>query len=521
MPFPSAPFSQRRSTRQQCVWGSERCLQRMDDPTQQAVASGCPNHSCPAGLIESTPFSRDSSSRPRSRNLLVMEVRLGTPDCFACVARAPFRWAAARIVSRDKEGCMVARIDEMRIGRHMTSPLKKILIAQVTLGMYVHKICGRWVDHPFWKRSFLVSSAKTLGTLHTLGNREVWIDTFKGVDVATAASTVPATRTSEVAVVPAAEPELAPPRTAFGDEVAQAEAVRDRAKGVVKSLFHDARMGRALGMDAATEIVSEVSGAIARSPAAMLSVLRLKKKDDYTYLHSVAVSALMMALGRRLGVEGAALEDLGMAGLLHDIGKVGVADAVLNKPGRLNPLEMCSIRLHPQIAWDILRKESGPSAVALDVCLHHHEKIDGSGYPDKLSGDAISREARLGAICDVYDAITSDRPYKKGWEPAEAIRRMAEWQEGHFDRDLFHAFVKLIGIYPTGTLVRLKSQRLAVVLTQGRNSSLTPIVRAFRSLPSNEDIEPVLVDLDDPVDAIIGIENPSEWGINMPVLLRA
>jgi hypothetical protein len=127
----------------------------------------------------------------------------------------------------------------------------------------------------------------------------------------------------------------------------------------------------------------------------------------------------------------------------------------------------------------------------------------------------------LGAICDVYDAITSDRPYKKGWEPAEAIRRMAEWQEGHFDRDLFHAFVKLIGIYPTGTLVRLKSQRLAVVLTQGRNSSLTPIVRAFRSLPSNEDIEPVLVDLDDPVDAIIGIENPSEWGINMPVLLRA
>ncbi len=414
---------------------------------------------------------------------------------------------------------MAASTEQIRIDPHMTSPLKKIPITQVTVGMYVHKICGKWVDHPFWKSSFLVSSAKTLGKVHALGDKEVWIDTRKGVDVGLAASTAPATRTSEVVVASTATPELASRRTAFGNEVARAEAVRDRAKSVVKSLFHDARMGRALNMDAGTEIVEEVNNAIAHNSAAMLSVLRLKKKDDYTYLHSVAVSALMMALGRRLGVEGETLKDLGMAGLLHDIGKVGVADAVLNKPGRLNPLEICSIRLHPQIAWDILRKESGASAVALDVCLHHHEKIDGSGYPDQLSGKEVSREARMSAVCDVYDAITSDRPYKKGWEPADAIRRMAEWQEGHFDRDIFHTFVKMIGIYPTGTLVRLKSQRLAVVLAQGRNSTLTPVVRAFRSLPSNQDIEQVLVDLEN-VDAIAGIENPSTWGINMPVVMR-
>ncbi|HEY8587261.1 MAG TPA: HD-GYP domain-containing protein [Rhodanobacter sp.] len=401
----------------------------------------------------------------------------------------------------------------------MNSPLKKIPVSRATRGMYVHKICGNWIDHPFWKGSFLISNAKTLHTLQALGDKEVWIDTTKGLDVESApAAAAPAE--SHAATI-AAEPAPTPRRTDFGDDVMRAEATRDRAKDVAKALFGEARRGKALSMHAASDIVAEVKEAIMRNPAAMLSVVRLKKKDDYTYLHSVAVSALMIALGRMLAIEGDELKDLGMAGLLHDIGKVGVPDAVLNKPGRLNPLEWTSIRLHPQIGGDILSKVAHAVPVALDVCLHHHEKIDGSGYPNKLPGAAISRAARMGAICDVYDAITSNRPYKEGWEPAEAIRRMAEWQEGHFDREIFHAFVKLIGIYPTGTLVRLKSDRLAVVLAQGRHSTLTPIVRVFRSLASNEDIDPIQLDLEDDSDAIVGIEHPSSLDINTPALLRA
>ncbi|MDE2247212.1 MAG: HD-GYP domain-containing protein [Pseudomonadota bacterium] len=399
----------------------------------------------------------------------------------------------------------------------MPQAVKKIPISQVTRGMFVRKIAGRWMDHPFWKGSFLVADDKTLQTLLSLGDKEVWIDTRKGADVAVAAAPAP-----PIAAAPEPEPppvEAAVPRSDFGSEVAQAERIRDRARGVVKSLFADARMGKALSMDAAVEIVEEVGHSITSNPEAILSVLRLKKKDDYTYLHSVAVAALMMALGRRLGIEGEPLRELGMAGLLHDIGKVGVADAVLNKPGRLSPLEMISVRLHPVLGWDILCQQPGTSKVVLDVCLHHHEKVDGNGYPDKLSGDDLSRAARMGAICDVYDAITSERCYKDAWQPAEAIRRMAEWQEGHFDRQLFHAFVKMIGIYPTGTLVRLASDRLAVVLVQGRGSSLSPIVRAFRALPSNEELAPVLVDLEDPADSIVGIEDPRDWDIDVPALL--
>lgn len=429
------------------------------------------------------------------------------PSC--AIVRCQGCWISARHVwlNRGRE------LKSNRIDRTMSQALKKIPMSQLARGMFVHRISGKWMDHPFWKGSFLIADDKTLQTLRSLGDQEVWIDTRKGLDVAVVAVPPP------VAVVTAA-PTVAVARTGFGREVALAEAMRDRAKGVAKSLFADARMGRALKMDAAAEIVDEVSESITRNPAAILSVLRLKKKDDYTYLHSVAVAALMMALGRRLGMEGGILRELGMAGLLHDIGKVGVADSILNKPGRLSPMELTSVRLHPELGWDILRQQPGTGKVALDVCLHHHERVDGSGYPDKLSGGKLSRAARMGAICDVYDAITSERCYKSGWEPAEAIRRMAEWQEGHFDRELFHAFVKLVGIYPTGTLLRLASNRLAVVIEQGRNSTLTPVVRAFRAWPSNEELTPIMVDIEDPADSIVGIEDPREWKVDIPALLR-
>ncbi len=395
------------------------------------------------------------------------------------------------------------------------SPLKKIPASRVVPGMYVQKIDGKWLDHPFWRGSFLVEAGETLVTLRAMGQLGVWIDPHKGLDIA------PEPHLPERPPAVDTPPAPEPPRSAFGDDYAAAEAIRERAKGVAKSLFGAARMGKALSMDDAAEVVDEVNQAIARNPAAMLSVVRLKNKDDYTYLHSVAVAALMIALGKRLGYEGEALKELGVAGLLHDIGKVGIADTVLNKPGRLSPLELATVRQHPQVGWDILRKESAASPMALDVALHHHEKTDGSGYPNKLSADGLSEVARMGAICDVYDAITSDRCYKAGWEPAEAIRRMAEWQEGHFDRRIFHAFVKLIGIYPTGTLVRLASDRLAVVLVQGNGSALNPIVRLLSALPGRVPLEPEVLDLEDSDDRIVAIEDPAHWELDIPSLLRA
>jgi putative nucleotidyltransferase with HDIG domain len=237
--------------------------------------------------------------------------------------------------------------------------------------------------------------------------------------------------------------------------------------------------------------------------------------DDYTYMHSVAVCALMIALGKQLGLSGQTLKDTGMAGLLHDVGKMMIPGEVLNKPGKLTDEEFNIIKDHPRKGWEILNISKGANAVALDVCLHHHERVDGKGYPEQISGEDLTLFARMGAVCDVYDALTSNRCYKNGWEPGETIRKMAEWKDGHFDERVFHAFVKTIGIYPSGTLVKLKSGRLAVVVEQTKNNLLTPIVKVFYSTKANEPVMPETVDLSTATDSIANVEAAEKWGFDL------
>ena len=168
---------------------------------------------------------------------------------------------------------------------------------------------------------------------------------------------------------------------------------------------------------------------------------------------------------------------------------------------------------HAVHGYAMLKAGDSADAAVLDACRHHHEKMDGTGYPDKLKGEEISLIARMTAICDVYDAVTSDRAYKRGWDPAESLRRMAEWTNGHLDPRLFHAFVKSIGIYPVGSLVRLTSGRIGVVIEQGQQSLISPKVKVFFSTKSNLRIPPLVVDLatQDPAEKIVARENPDNW----------
>jgi HD-GYP domain-containing protein (c-di-GMP phosphodiesterase class II) len=160
-----------------------------------------------------------------------------------------------------------------------------------------------------------------------------------------------------------------------------------------------------------------------------------------------------------------------------------------------------------------LLASSGVDEIALDVVLHHHEKTDGSGYPKCLKDAKISLHAKMGAVCDVYDAITSNRPYKAGWDPADSLRKMAEWADGHFDPTVFQAFVKSLGIYPIGSLIKLDSGRLGVVVDQSRKSLLTPKVKVFYSTRSRARIKPEIVDLSRPgcPEKISNREDPANW----------
>ena len=388
--------------------------------------------------------------------------------------------------------------------------LKKISVEQLRLGMHLQDFCGAWLDHPFWRTKFVLTDAKDIKLILESPIKEVWIDISKGLDINTDDAS------SGTAQVIAEEIPPTPPvvqkKTSFNDEVKRAANICAKGKEAVVSMFQEARMGLAIEAEAAAPLVEEISNSVLRNPGALISLARLKTADDYTFMHSVAVCALMIALARKLGLDEQQTRDAGMAGLLHDLGKAMIPMEILNKPGKLTDEEFDLVKTHPEEGHKLLLGGIGISEMTRDVCLHHHEKIDGSGYPKRLNGETMSLFAKMGAVCDVYDAVTSNRPYKAGWDPAESIKRMAEWK-GHFDPVVFQAFVKSLGIYPIGSFIRLESGKLGVVIEQGEQSLLKPKVRVFFSTKSQAYIKPETIDLARSPEKIAGREDAAKWGI--------
>jgi putative nucleotidyltransferase with HDIG domain len=389
--------------------------------------------------------------------------------------------------------------------------LKRIPVSALRLGMHLHS---------FWKTKFVIRDPEDLRKLHGSGVATCLIDVELGDDLPRPADdgdesmqTQPGVHRSLLQVTATVAHVAPAPPSSMREELQQAVAICNRGRAAVVSMFQEARMGHAIDAEACEPLVEEITGSVARNPGALVSLARLKTADEYTYMHSVAVCALMIMLGRQLGLDEAALRAAGMAGLLHDMGKALVSADVLNKPGKLTDAEFEEIKKHPQLGHDLLAERRGVGEGVLDVCLNHHERIDGTGYPRRLPPECITTLARMGAVCDVYDAVTSNRPYKAGWDPAESIARMASWS-GHFDRSVFAAFVKSLGIYPTGSLVRLESGRLAVVVEQNETRITAPRVRAIFSTKTNMRLSPTEVDLAKPgcQDRIVGRESPAQWG---------
>ncbi|OIR02535.1 cyclic di-GMP phosphodiesterase response regulator RpfG [mine drainage metagenome] len=386
--------------------------------------------------------------------------------------------------------------------------------------MFIQELKGAWMDHPFWKKAFKLEDLADLKKLQASVIKEVVIDIAKGLDVAEMVVVdAPPLEVPEVAVpkdvapTTIATPKLA--RVTAEVERQQARKVISASKKAVVTMFNEARMGKAVNAEAAKQVVDDIAASVARNEGALISLLRLKNKDDYTYMHSVAVCAMMIALAKELALTEDEAKVAGMAGLLHDLGKAAIPNDVLNKPGALTDDEFTLVKLHPERGHALLLKAEIAEEAVLDVCIHHHEKINGTGYPHKLKGDEISLFAKMGAVCDVYDAITSNRPYKDGWEPGVSLQRMAQWA-GHFDDVVFKAFVKSMGIYPIGSMVKLKSGRLAVVTDQSPKSLLTPIVKIFFSTKAKSRIPIEMLDLSKPSaqDTIVGHEDPILWGVH-------
>lgn len=374
--------------------------------------------------------------------------------------------------------------------------------------MFIHAIEAPWLQHSFWRRRFLLVEPDELQTLRESDVSFVTIDTSRGL----APDPVEPTAAEPLAPVP--DPELADsgPATITAERERAADIIA-RSRDVMRGVFDGARLGKAIESADVIAVVDEISGSVHRNARALIGLVRMKTKNEYTYLHSVAVCALMVNLARLLGLSEATTRDVGLAGLLHDIGKMGVPEEILDKPGRLTDAEFDLIRTHPERGTALLREASGIPEIAIDVCHHHHEKIDGTGYPFGLKGEDISLAARMGAICDVYDALTSDRSYKGAWTPGEAVTAMANW-DGHFDADLLFAFFQSISIFPVGMLVRMRSNHLAIVLPNGQRAS-RPRIRLVYDIGGGHLIAPrdlVVVDAE-AGDQILTREDPAAWHI--------
>ncbi|HEY0879500.1 MAG TPA: HD-GYP domain-containing protein [Zeimonas sp.] len=427
---------------------------------------------------------------------------------------------------------------------------EKIRVDRLEIGMYVESLCGKWIDHPFWRTRFLIRNERELAALRDSGVAECWIDRSKGV-ARVDAGAAPELRTQEGAGVAAqaAASESArdeadeaamsaatrnessldttgdrsAARVPYDEEVERAAVVCAQAARATQSLFREARLGRAIELDRCAEVAQQIAESATRHPAALVSLARVRTHHSYTFMHSVAVCALMTSLSRQLGFDEAATHDAALAGLLHDIGKAGVDREILDKPGRLTEDEFAAVKQHPEIGHRMLRENSATSDVVLRACLHHHERFDGNGYPQGLAADAIPYAAKMNAVCDVYDAITSLRAYKEPWDPAESIAKMAAWTKGgQFDPAVFRAFANTVGIYPVGSLVRMKSERLAIVVDQNARLPAQPCVKVFWSTRKSVPVRVERIDLSaaGATDRIVGRESNAQWGFkHLPELL--
>jgi putative nucleotidyltransferase with HDIG domain len=290
----------------------------------------------------------------------------------------------------------------------------------------------------------------------------------------------------------------------------RARAIVGLAKDTVTETFSEIRFGRKLQAANLAPVVSAIAASVARSPTALPSVTRFKLHDEYTYLHSVAVCGLMLALGNELRLSPELTQEIGLAGLLHDIGKARIDAELLNKPGPLDLEEYAKVQAHTLRGYELLRDSGIESEIALDVCLHHHERIDGKGYPSGISQETLSIHARMAAVCDVFDAVTSNRAYKRSWSPGAAL----DWMmgtTGHFDPRVLRAFRALLGVFPVGSLVLLESQRLAIVVDEPADTPTTPDVAVFLCANTRRELEPMRVSTRS--DGIVGLEVATKWGL--------
>ena len=356
--------------------------------------------------------------------------------------------------------------------------IKKIRTTDLTLGMYVSQLDRSWLDTPFFFHKVLVKSPQQLSQLKAYC-RYVYIDTEKGKDTD---HPLPMKEVDSGLLRQILEKKGPAVSSSFSDQAPSAKEsivareIHQQAKQVVGQVLEDARLGKSIDSSGAKEAVENIIDSVIRNRDALVCLTQIKNKDEYTALHSLNVSILSIAFGRSLNLPREDLQILGIGGLLHDIGKMKIPLEILNKPARLTDGEFHQMKNHVRYGTEILGRIPRFPPKGVQMVGQHHERYGGHGYFKGLRGEQLSLFGQIATIVDVYDAITSDRVYRRGVLPHEAVKQMFEWSPRDFARGLLENFIKCFGIYPVGSLVEINQSEVGVVVAANREKALKPNV---------------------------------------------
>ncbi len=398
--------------------------------------------------------------------------------------------------------------------------------SELQVGMYVSGLDRPWLEVPFPVQGFRIESPEDILNIQKYC-KYVYVDSTKSAIPAIKAKhkATDRPRKSNQQIFQGRTLKSYEDSSSWTDEFPRAKAAVDTLMETVDSIFEQVTHNGALDVVRVKQSVDPMIDSISRNPDACIWLARMKQQDTYTYQHSVGASIWAVALGRQLGLPKSDLRSLAVGGLLFDIGKLKVDPELLGTTQALTDAEFAELRSHVGLGVDMIVKSGLMNKDVLDMVSHHHERHDGSGYPQGLSGDRIPVFARIAAIVDCYDAITSHRSYSRALPPSAAIKKMYEWRDLEFQAELVEEFIQAVGIYPAGTLVELSSGEVAVVVAEYRTRRLRPKVMVLLDADKQPCLEVKIVDLlseklaadGKPLEITSSLE-PEAYGIDMAAI---
>jgi HD-GYP domain-containing protein (c-di-GMP phosphodiesterase class II) len=356
---------------------------------------------------------------------------------------------------------------------------KKLTTSELRIGMYVSRVDRPWIETPFLFQGFLIRNDHDIDNLRRYC-KYVYVDESKSDEFKPepllSFGTIPLSE--ELRAIPGMPKQCIAYEDAAGieEEIPRARDSKHALGTVIESLVENIKIGKKIEAASVKPAVDDMVESVIRNPDALLWLTKLRSVDTYAYDHAIDTSVLAVMFGRHLGLSRDQLQELGLTGLLFDIGKLKLPPDLLSKPGKLTDEEYILLRKHVDYGVEILSQSTGITERVIDGIRHHHERHDGSGYPQGLKGGEIPIYARIVAIVDCFDAITSMRPFRAPISAHHAIRQMYDWRDKEFQAQLYEQFIQCLGVYPTGTIVELSSGEIAIVVAQNRTRRLRPRV---------------------------------------------